>query len=82
MTELKDLAVLTGAAPAILGNAISDAINAAMRRGMAADEAVSVALQVAVDYGRHTYGESYVRKMSDAVKLMGRRPLRKDPSDV
>lgn len=78
MADPKGLAVMTGASPAILGNAVSDAINAAMRRGMQADEAVSVALQVVVDYGRTAYGQQYVRTLSDAVKVMGRRPLPKE----
>ena len=78
MADSKDIAVLTGASPMILANAVSDAINAAMRRGMQPDEAVCTALQVAVDYGRGTYGQQYVQKLSDAVKLMGRRPLPKE----
>ena len=49
-------AVLSGRAPATLGNEISDAIHKALSFGMEPDEAVSVALKVVIDYGEAAYG--------------------------
>lgn len=58
-----------------LGNAISDAINAALRRGMAVDEAACVVIQVAADYGRCTYGNIYLQQLAQVVIDRGNFPL-------
>lgn len=47
--------VVAGAAFARLGNAVSDAINAALVGGMDVDEACSVAVGVVGDYWRQAY---------------------------
>lgn len=49
------LARASGPLPTALGNAISDAIHAALVSGMEVDEACSVALAVVGDYWRHAY---------------------------
>jgi hypothetical protein len=48
-------ATMSGPLPAMLGNAVSDAINAALRSGMEVDEACSVALGVVRDYWLTSY---------------------------
>ena len=51
----------------LLGNQVSDAINAALRMGLEIDEAVCVVAQVAADYARLTYGNAYLPKLADVV---------------
>lgn len=67
-------AVLTGLLPAALGNAVSDAIHAAVDRGMEMDEAVCVAVAVAADYARLEYGEGYLEQLAQVVLLRGAAP--------
>jgi len=63
-----DMAVVSGELPATLGNAVSDAIFAAIKRGMGVDEAVSVVVAVASDYGCNAYGESYRGRLAELVR--------------
>jgi hypothetical protein len=52
-----EYAVGTGPLMAELGNALSDAINAALTKGMETDEACSIAMRVIGDYWRFQYGD-------------------------
>jgi hypothetical protein len=63
-----DMAVVSGELPATLGNAVSDAIFEAIKRGMEVDEAVSVVVAVASDYGCNAYGEAYRRRLAELVR--------------
>lgn len=60
-------AIGTGRNFAILGNAVSDAIHAALKRGMAVDEAVCCVVAVAADYGRGEYGDDYLPQLAEVV---------------
>lgn len=57
--------MISGVLPMRLANAVSDAINAALRSGMETDEAVAVATAVLVDYWRDTYGPERARQAFD-----------------
>jgi hypothetical protein len=57
----------TGRSFSELGNRVSDAIHHALSRGMESDEAVSVVIKVACDYGRLQYGDAYVRSLADLI---------------
>ena len=50
-----------------LGNAVSDAINAALKRGMEIDEACCVVVSVAADYARLEYGNDYLPDLAEVV---------------
>lgn len=67
--EIGGHATVTGETPAILGNAVSDAIYAATSKGMGIDEAVSVVVAVAADYARDAYGPEYVVELAKALTL-------------
>lgn len=66
---------LTGALPRDLANAVSDAIHAALAKGMEIDEAVGVVAGVAADYGRHQYGDGYLSKLALVVTARAGMPL-------
>lgn len=76
---MAELSSLTGKLPAILANAVSDAIHAALESGMEVDEAVCVVAGVAADYGRASYGNDYLDQIAAVVKMQGEQPL---PTDV
>lgn len=66
---------LSGSAFATLGNEVSDAIHKAMTYGMAADEATSVVVKVALDYGNHAYGTerfAVLKGLIDAIEKAAR----------
>lgn len=69
---------LTGRSPAQLSNAISDAIHAALKRGMGTDEACSVAAAVVADYARAEYGNAFLAKLCAVIIDRGTMPLRVD----
>lgn len=48
-------AIASGPLPAALGNAVSDAIFAAIQKGMDVDEACSVTVGVVADYWKQAY---------------------------
>lgn len=58
---------LTGALPALFANAVSDAIRAALERGMETDEACCIAAGVAADYARGAYGSDYLHDLAAVV---------------
>lgn len=64
-----------------LANAVSDAINASLKRGMAVDEAASVVVQVAADYGRGAYDNVFLQQLAQAVIDRGNFPLPGEASD-
>jgi hypothetical protein len=64
-----------------LGNAVSDAINAALRRGMGVDEATSVVVQVAADYGRGAYDNLFLQQLARIVIDRGDVPMPGEVSD-
>jgi hypothetical protein len=61
-----------------LGNAVSDAIAAALKRGMDVDEVACVVVQVAADYARGTYGNAYLAQL--AVVVLGRGDMPMPPT--
>lgn len=72
---MTELTTITGQAPADLSNAVSAVIHAAIKKGMPVDEAVCVALSVAVDYGRIEYGDRYCKDLADVVLANMGQPL-------
>ncbi len=70
-----DLVRMTGQLPNDLANAVSDAIHAALAKGMAIDEAVCVVAGVAADYGRGQYGDEYLKAIADIVMLRMGQPM-------
>jgi len=76
---MNELITVQGELPTILANAVSDAIHAALENGMPVDEAVGVAMGVAVTYGRGEYGDRYLDGLSRLVLAHRGRPYPKDP---
>lgn len=66
---------LTGQLPMQLGQAVSDAIHAAVARGMEVDEAVCVTAAVAADYARRGYGDAYLAELAKIVLARASEPL-------
>lgn len=66
---MSDFKTAIGQGPSFrdLGNAVSDAIHAACSRGMEVEEACSVVVAVAADYGRASYGPSYLKELAHIV---------------
>lgn len=62
-----------------MANAISDAINLAMRRAVPPDVACSVAAQVVADYGRGIYGPDFCEGLAEIIRSAPNRPM---PSDI
>lgn len=67
-------AIGSGGNFATLGNSVSDAIHAALRRGMAMDEAVSCVVAVAADYARMTYGDDYLPRLARVITRRNEMP--------
>jgi hypothetical protein len=59
----------------ILATAISDAIHAALKRGMEMDEAVSCVVAVAADYARGEYGNDYLPKLATVITRRDEMPM-------
>lgn len=78
MSEFEQLR-LSGASPAELANTVSDAINAALRRGMETDEACCVVASIAADYARLEYGDRYLASLAHVVLERAKEP---QPMDV
>lgn len=57
----------SGRLPAVLANAVSDAIMAAVHNGMGVDEAACVVVAVAADYGRGNYNNEYLASLANVV---------------
>lgn len=57
----------TGRSFAQLANDVSDAMTAALMRGMEADEACCCAVAVIADYARGTYGAAYLPKLAEVL---------------
>lgn len=66
---------ISGAVPAALGNAVSDAIIAALHQGLTPDQAACITVTVAADYARETYGNDYLLALANVVILRGNEPL-------
>lgn len=60
-----------------LANSISDAIAAALTRGLDVDEATCVTVAVAADYGRAAYGDTYCQALAGVAVAQAGRPLPK-----
>lgn len=72
---MKDIVTVSGAPQAALGNAISDAIVAAVNKdGLGLDDAVCIAIAVAADYGRAAYGTRYLASLAQIVLLRAGMP--------
>lgn len=70
---MTQVSIITGRLPAELSNAVSDAIAAALKRGMEIDEAACVVATVAADYARLEYGEDYLAGL--ALVVMKRKGM-------
>ena len=75
--RMGDEASVTGRGPRDLANAISDAINAALTKGMEPDEAACIAVAVAADYARSYYGDKYLPHLAKAVMGQAGKPAPK-----
>ena len=71
----------SGPLMAELGNAVSDAIHAALKRGLEVDEACSVATKVVGDYWRGAYGSGDLPNLA-ALLHEGPPPAREDAQPV
>ena len=74
-TNSPNFAIGRGRLFAELANAVSDAINAALKLGMEADEAACCVVTVAADYARHAYGDTYLNDLALVVKKRAGRAL-------
>lgn len=72
--------IARGKSFAILGNAVSDAIHDALKRGMQIDEAACCVVAVASDYARAEYGDKYLLELAEVVKRRREMPLPEDVS--
>ena len=61
-----------------LSNAISDAIHAALARGMQTDEVCCVMVSVAADYARAEYGNQYLSDLATVVTERANHSLPED----
>ncbi|MBN9035496.1 MAG: hypothetical protein J0H53_05460 [Rhizobiales bacterium] len=77
---MAEFSELSGRWAADLGNAISDAIHAALLRGMETDEAACIAVSVAADYARAEYGDAYLQDLAKVVVMRAGRPMPEDAS--
>lgn len=68
-------AVMSGPLPAILSNAVSDAIFEALENGMEVDEAACVVVSVAADYAREGYGNDYLSELAEVVRHRATMPI-------
>lgn len=66
--------VIQGQLPASLANEVSNAIHRALERGMEVDEAASVVVAVAADYGRGKYGDAFLVSLVNVVLYQCGRP--------
>ncbi|PZR85258.1 MAG: hypothetical protein DI537_31110 [Stutzerimonas stutzeri] len=69
---------MSGASPRDLANQVSDAINAALKRGMETDEACCVAVSVIADYARMEYGDSHLAALAHVVTQRAKEPRPQD----
>lgn len=76
---MADLSAISGALPAKLSNDVSDAIHAALERGMETDEACCVALAVVADYARMEYGPAYLHELAGVILRRNEAPF---PTDI
>lgn len=58
-----------------LANALATTLAETVDRGMAPDEAASVAAAVAADFGRAFFGDGYLPGLADIVQSQAGRPL-------
>jgi hypothetical protein len=70
--------MMKGPLPAKLGNGISDAIHAALEKGMQTDEACCVAIAVIADYARMEYGTAYLQDLADVLIKRAFAPMPED----
>ncbi|MBC6444592.1 MAG: hypothetical protein GDA50_04060 [Alphaproteobacteria bacterium GM202ARS2] len=75
MSDMPDYPTISGKLPETLAQEVSDAIARAMQRGMGTDEAVSVVVNVAADYGRHQYGNDILPGLAELIVERGKMPL-------
>lgn len=71
---VENTVMITGRLPTDLSNEVSDAIHKALTRGMEPDEAVCVAMKVALDYGRHSYGDQYGHRLREMIATFMSQP--------
>lgn len=67
--------VTAGARQAVLANAISDALHNALVSGLQPDEATCIAVSVAADYARGSYGAPYLTRLADVLIRRGDLPV-------
>lgn len=58
-----------------LANAMSDAINMALRCGLEPDQCCCVAVQVIADYARGEYGNQYLTRLARVVRKRADMPM-------
>jgi hypothetical protein len=59
----------------MLGNAVSDAIHAALKKGMEIDEACCCVVAVAADYARGEYGDDYLPQLAQVITRRNEMPM-------
>lgn len=69
----------TGPSMSQLANDVSDALAAALTRGMAVDEACCVIAAVISDYARSEYGNAYLPHLAEIITSRARHAL---PADI
>jgi len=77
---MAEFSKMSGALPAKLCNDISNAIHAAIEKGMEMDEACCAAIAVIADYARGEYGPDYLADLSDVLIARALAPMPKDVS--
>lgn len=70
-----DMAIGGGKNFQMLGNAVSDAIHAALKKGMEIDEACSCVVAVAADYARGEYGDDYLPRLAQIITRRNEMPM-------
>lgn len=71
--------VISGPMVAKLSNDVSDAIHAALKKGMETDEVCCVVIAVAADYARLDYGPAYLHELAAVILRRNEAPF---PTDI
>ncbi|GLI25627.1 hypothetical protein GGQ86_000386 [Xanthobacter flavus] len=66
---------VSGDLPTTLANTISDAIHAALSKGMEPDAACCVAVAIVADYARTAYGDGYLADLAGVLLTRAGAPL-------
>jgi len=74
-SDMPDEYRVSGILPRDLSNAVSDAMHAALERGMTTDEACCMVASVAADYWRSAFGNGSLNKLAKIIIARSKEPM-------